>query len=472
MNQQQTGDSLIRHAIVFFILAALIFLLRSLWTFPTEHADAVQKYFWSAEIIRTGDWTLLFHNHHTLRWAAMLPQVGLTGLMGTRYEVFYILPLSVFSLYFVLVLYQLRRILNESQLLLLGAILFIEPLSLSTANGFLVPGLGILCSLAGTAMLIRQGRRQYLEVALAAVLFFLAYGAHVTFLSFAAGAFIWLALVQRSHSKAVLFCGTLLLAIVLEMLAFNWLSGWQLQLGRWEALATGPHITRNLTYDPVSFDQFFTRWLDLPFPDLMLCLVFFVAGPWLMWQKKSGRQIPAFISCSYLVGLCFALATSFSVLSIDPLKPVMPLRIRYLTPLLPFASIITVYLWSRISPRVLGKKASRIEGPGALTITVFLLVWPTHALDYYNVRFDAFLWKSHREYTDFSRRFAAGELILKGQKKAVNRMIARFRDPVETLDSQGSISALNPSADALCVDRLKISPLRLNYTNCSMLILR
>ena len=115
-----------RNATYLLIAITCIFLLRSLWTYPIEHSDAIQKYFYAAEILRSGDWSILLTNHHTLRWAAILPQTGLTWLLGNRYEVFFILPLLMFSAYVVLIVFSLRNVLNVSQQLLLWAFLFFE----------------------------------------------------------------------------------------------------------------------------------------------------------------------------------------------------------------------------------------------------------------------------------------------------------------------------------------------------------
>ena len=72
----------------------------------------------------------------------------------------------------------------------------------------------------------------------------------------------------------------------------------------------------------------------------------------LVLQKKKGMQLPPIIECTYLVGLCFALSITFAVISVNPIKPMMPLRPRYLVPFLPFASIMTVYVWSVLVAKV------------------------------------------------------------------------------------------------------------------------
>ena len=134
--------------------------------------------------------------------------------------------------------------------------------------------------------MVSQTKRHKQAVVLAGVLFFLAYGAHVTYLSFAAGGFLWLTLFQRKPARAIIFCATILTLFVIETLVFDYLSDWQFVFGRLEGLAGSPHIARNPDYAPVTFIQLLTRWLMLPVPQLLLCLSFFVTMRWLWVQKK------------------------------------------------------------------------------------------------------------------------------------------------------------------------------------------
>jgi len=461
------ANTVTRNTMYFLISITLIFLLRSLWTYPIEHSDAIQKYFYAAEILRSGDWGILLTNHHTMRWAAMLPQTGLTWLLGPRYEVFFILPLLMFSAYLVLIIFSMRNILNVSQQLLLWAFLFFEPLSFFTSNQYFVVGLGVFCAFAGILALIHQGKHQTSSVVLAAVFFFIAYGAHVTYLSFAAGGFLWLVLFQRKPSRAVVLAATILLLMMLETLVFNYLSDGQLTWGRLEALAGGQHIGRNSTYSPVNFMQLFTRWLDMPLPNLLLCLGFITIGVWLLIQKKNGRPVLRIVECSYMVGLGFAVAVTFAVISIDPLRPMMPLQLRYLVPFFPFASIMSVYMLSIFTAKLPAGTGSRKEFAATLTFTLFLLLVPTYKFDFYRSKFDAFMWKAEREYSGFSQMFEQGELLLTGRRKIAYGMIVRFRKPVKTRSRESGLSATNLSPAHMCVRQLSKSPLHLNYEDCA-----
>lgn len=451
---------------LFLLAVGVLFLLRSLWTYPIEHGDAIEKYFYAAEILRTGDWSILLTNHHTLRWAAMLPQTGLTWLLNNRYEVFYIPPLLMFSAYFVLIVFSLRKLLNFSQQLLLGTLLFFEHMSFHTSNQYFITGLGVFCAFAGVLALVRTTKRQYAGVVLAAVLFFVAYGAHVTYLSFAVGGFLWLMFFHKNLTKVIVFTLTILILFLFETLVFNYMSDWQLTFGRIQALATGEHIGRNSTYTPVVVSQLFTRWMILPWTQLLLCLGFITAGVWLVRQKRHGRSVPALIECTFLVGLGFAVGVTFAIFSIDPLRPMMPLRPRYLVPFFPFASIMSVYILSSVSARLAGQTGGRRGFAVVLAFTMFLLIYSSYKIDFFRSKFEAFLWQADREYSEYSSRFVHGELILVGKARHANDMVARFKNPAVVTFEHGVVSVIDPSADAMCVEYLTKSPLSLNYEDC------
>jgi hypothetical protein len=466
VNQHKSGTGQGRSLAFFLIAVVALFLFRSLWTYPVDHSDAIQKYFYAAEIIRSGDWSILLHNHHTLRWAAMLPQIALTWLLGTRYEVFYILPLLIFSLYVVLIIFSLRNILNLSQQLLLMSILLAEPLSLHVSNQYFVSGLGIFFAFVGILALVSQTKWQKLAVVLAGISFFIAYGAHVTYLSFAAGGFWWLMLFQRRPSRLIIFCATILTLLLIETLAFNYLSDWQFVFGRLEGLASSPHVGRNPGYDPVTFTQLLTRWLMLPLPHLLLCLSFFVTMHWLIVQKKRGNEVPAFIECTFLVGLCFGFAVTFAVYGIDPIRPVQLLLVRYLIPILPFASIMAVFMLSRLIAEFPNKPVLRAEAIVSLMVALILLLAPTFTYDFFSNKFKAFMWSADEQYTEFAELFRDGELNLIGRRRIVHSMIARFKYPVNLRNRETGLSVIELSPEALCVDELLKIPLRLNYEDC------
>jgi len=396
----------------------------------------------------------------------MLPQTALTWLLGPRYEVFYILPLLMFSLSVTLIIYSLRKILSTSQQVLLGAILFVAPQGIVPSNQLLSSPFAILFSITGVLLLIHQGKGRHWAVLLSAVLFFIAYGAHVTYLSLAVGGFLWLVIFQRSLYRIVIFGGTILLMLAIETQVFNYLSDWQLTMGRLELLADGKHIEKVLGRDDsVSFAQLLGRWLSLSLPEILLCLAFLLAGPWLIAQKKIGRHIPSFIECIYLVGLCYAVAVTFALVSVNPIRPAMAFHPMYLTPFITFAAIMTVFLWSDIGSQIRFRQYSIVEPVANLIVAMLLIVFLIYFMNA-RIGLNGFMWKANSEYNSFSERFRQGELILTGKTRKVLKMIALFDQPVITIKRESGISVVDPSPEALCVKRLKKNPLQLNYESC------
>jgi len=475
MNPNTNNMARWQTAVILLFAVLLVFILRSMWTFPIEHSDAVQKYFYAANILRTGDWGILLQNHHTMRWAAMLPQIGLTWLFDTRYEVFFILPLLIFSLYFVPVVFSMRNIINVHLLLVLATLLYVEPLSFGTSNQLLNPPFAIFFAFAGILVLTKDRHQPTLSVVMSAILFFMAYGAHVTYLSLAAGAFAWLAFVQRRFPKAVIFATVIIVLIGMEVAIFNYLSGWKLSLGRLELLAHGHHINQVLnSQPPIHFIQLLTRWLHIPRPDQLLSLIFAIGGPWLIWMRSRGKEIPGIITCVYLVGLSFAIAITFAVLSINPLKPAMGIRPMYLIPFFPFAAVITVYLLSEINIAAQEIIPAWLKHVVASCLAAGFLVWSFSTTGLYRKGYEFFFlntnvffaWKADAEYAGFAEKFGRGKLILVGKRRRIHDMIAQFKSPVKVTYRESEISVRNPSPEAKCVYDLDESPIHLNYEDC------
>jgi hypothetical protein len=449
----------------FLLVVALVFLARSLWTFPVEHTDAMQKLYYAGEIVRTGNWQLLLTNHHTMRWAAMLPEVGLVRLLGNRYEVLLALPMLAFSLYWTLILFCLRHVLRPAALILLGALLFMEPFGFFMSNSFLVSGLGVLFAVAGACQLVRHRQGGLKPVMLAALFFFCAYGSHATYLSFAAGGFLWLLVTRRTWPKVLAFAGVIISLLVLETLLFNMLSGGELTLGRFEALASGDHIERKLVYEPVLPIQFITRWLFMPWPHVVLWVVFLAAGVWYLAKGRS-RDVPGIIQCLYLVGLCYALAVSFPILSLDPLRTAMPLRPRFLVPFWPFAVIVATVACSEVVRKFVPSDWRQAELRLSLLLALGLISLPSLSIGYYQERIQAFVWRADRQYSEFSRTFADGGLLFTGNNRHALEMLARFKTPAQVRFQEQGIYAGTLRIEHHCVERLNQVPIDMNYHGC------
>ena len=172
-----------------------------------------------------------------------MPQVLVTWLSDFRYEGLYLLPLMAFAGMCAILLTVSWNHLGMLERLLLGALLFIEPLALNHTGQLLNPPFGVLFALLGVLCLTRREPLDNMALALAALMFFCAYGAHVTYLAFAGGAFAWL-WSAKYWSKAWLLAALIGALMALETVFFNYLSGWTLELGRLQALAGTPHVEK------------------------------------------------------------------------------------------------------------------------------------------------------------------------------------------------------------------------------------
>ena len=296
------NTSYTRTLILLVASVVIMFLLRGIWTIPIEVAgDAVRKFYAAAEIARSGDWAILLQNHHTMRWSVIVPQVFITWIVGARYEAYYILPLLTFALSFVIILYALKDHLNTSQKILLGVLIFVDPMSFRNSSQLMTAGPGIFFAISACYVLATYSKRSRIAVVIAAALFFCAYGAQATNISFAAGGFLWLALIQRSWKSSSIFAGTLLCLLLIECLFFNYLSGWNLTFGRIEALLLGPHLEDAVGAfgapgEPykgrytVPFLHLFTRWFQLPLLDIALSATFFISGLVFIKFEKEPRS--------------------------------------------------------------------------------------------------------------------------------------------------------------------------------------
>jgi len=197
-----------------------------------------------------------------------------------------------------------------------------------------------------------------------------------------------------------------------------------------------------------------------------MCLVFIATGPWLIYRGRTGRRADPFLECAYLIGICFCFAITFAIVDIDPIRPAMPLTIRYLMPALPFAAIFTVYSLSRLGPKLGRTVYPKAERVGSIVIASIMLVWPTARIEFFSNKFAAFFWSADRQYSEFAEMFSRGELILTGKKMHAHRMIAQFRVPVTTRISSSYIHAIPLLPSAQCLDKLEKAPLSSNYHAC------
>jgi len=194
-------------------------------------------------------------------------------------------------------------------------------------------------------------------------------------------------------------------------------------------------------------------------------MLFFAAGPAFVSLRKR-IQLPGFVSCVYLTGLCFALFVSFAVRGIDPLQPFQQLHMRYLSPFMPFAIIVSVYFLSVITQFNRTKWIFRMEIMAALIVFSIFGFPQASNLSKAAIKPDAFFWKADHEYSAFAKQYYEGNLILYDRKNYVLNWIAKFKKPAKNKAIKSEQAATRHSPEVKCVRKLSRIPLYKNYHEC------
>ena len=456
--------------LVFFLL----FFFRSLVTFPMEHADAAFKYEAAAKSLRQDSLNPLLNNHHTLRWSEVLPQIAVTNLTQFRYEGLYLLPLVVFALTGTLIWAFMQPHLSTVNQGLLLLLYFLEPLALKHTGQLLNPPFGVLYCVLALTLLARDGPPGWLRVTGAALLFFCAYGAHSTYLSFSAAGFFWLWVYNRQPLKALGLAAILLGLMLTEILAVNALSDWTLSFGRFEKLAGGGHTTWVLTqYDPIKPIDLITRWFKLPWFNLFIVGGFLSCLAWLAVDKQARKRTSPIILLCLMAGFFYMVSITFAILDWQPLRPLMPLRNMYLEPLMPFAIIGSVFLFARATAGF-GQRQLAFMNLGVVAMMAISVAWYAHQTQsswqqLVNYRLSAFTWQSQTEISGLAQRFRRGEVILTGPNRGAIVKVIQYQFPTRLVnipDAQVTFSR-RIKRNAKCVGRIRKTPLVLNERRCT-----
>lgn len=452
----------------------LLFLGRSLVTFPIEHVDAAFKYLAAANIVRGEGWSELLTNHHTLRWSETVPQVLVTWATGFRYEGLYLLPLLAFAGYGALFWRGLRPALTLSEQIAFLALLFLEPLALKHTGQLLNPPFGVLYSVLAVTVLAVPGRVGWGRVVLATGFYFCAYGAHSTYLAFFAGGFAWLLLFRRQPLHALGLAAGIAALMALETMVFNLLSGAGETAGRLGALADSGHL-RNVQnrFPSVPWHRLLTRWGDLPLFSTVLTAGFLACVTWLAVDRRARRAAPPFVLLCLLTGGAYAVAVTFAVVDLDPIRPIMPLLPDYLAPFMPYAAVGTVYGAAALLSGLRRGPRLGLE-LGAVAVMAGLLAVAAGKKDSWdrllNYRLNAFMWSSHAEMSALAERYRNGEVMLVGRNRFALDKLVRYDGPARIrrhnqVPLLSSAPRISPSV--VCVRQIRQIPLERNGKPCS-----
>lgn len=337
----------------FFLLGlAALCLFRVIYSVPIEfNGESIRKWEVARQLATLGNWEVLLSDHHQLRWGVILPQVVFSWLISDHWFGYYLTPMLFWSL---VVVGSIRLFDPGSLILPVGLGYFIavasEPLGHAMGSQFNSGAFGLLYVLCGIYALlgyVEKGRIGYLL--LAALGFFCAYGAHLTFIVFAGAPIVFLLLINKDVRATAVFCIAFAILLGMEAVILYVLSDGGIQGGRMVEVArmkTWGDSMMGATHfrgqEPFELRHFIDRWRMLPKYSLAIGILFVVCSLSLL-SPKTRSNIPDGVLLSFLVAGIYGIAVSFPIIGLNPIRLVLDLHSRYLAPFFPFAIVFIVW---------------------------------------------------------------------------------------------------------------------------------
>lgn len=275
-------------------------------------------------------------NHHNMRWATVLPLWGFTKLFGTHPSLYYVMPILFASVAAVLVCLVGER-LHSLKAGLLAAVFFILYPQMPQTGSQIWPSVFEMTYLLGCFLLIIawiESRFSYL-LFLAAVAFFLGWGARVTAVYFLPGLLLLIWLPTREFKAVLLFCCSIGALCLGELAWFWWDTG--NPLGR-VGILMGSHVSlEELLIKPKDYFLHFIQLKKLKGLLGVLVVILAVCIALLRWKDMRVRALAAV----YLFHLFLEI---WMVSSLSPLKIAQPIGSRYNCVVVPFG-LLAVSIW-------------------------------------------------------------------------------------------------------------------------------
>ena len=278
-------------------------------------------------------------DHQALRWAINIPTAILILVFGDHLGLYYVGPLASFAIGVAMTWLVAFRLGGTA-----AAVVAVILLGICTetirASSQLLPSsysVGFMMSATWCFVYARDSQRPRLMVVFGTVLLFCAYGAKSTNLFFVPGLLLWLAL-SRQQRLIGLLCGVFVALVILESAVVDAYSEGRFTFGRIEALLTESVESMRAREQASDLTDLLRRWLVPRGPTRLVFFGFFaiVLAAWPLPRLR--RRGPLMI---LLLGLSFALLTTFSVISLNPLLPAQPIgTVRFLVVLLPYAALM------------------------------------------------------------------------------------------------------------------------------------
>jgi hypothetical protein len=334
---------------IFFALLLLGIAYRILTAdYISYGGDAIYKWFQVKRLLHglnfTG-WDTLYPvwNQHTSRWAINGVVYAFQYLFGTHPLVMYACVFFMFSLSLVFLFLILRKIGNI-YFTITSCLLYIFYPVMYAIGSQLLPGIFsityILISIYCFIIYIEQKKLMFFS--LHAFFVFLAYSSKITNIFFVPVFMVFL-YKNRPKSLSVFYLMILLVLFLVESAIFYLISDGILLFGKLSCIMQGHGGGGDIQLNHVfSFMIFFERWIQLPFSWKFLFFASLISSIYIVIKPK---KFSITLIASLLV--TFVFFETFAIKSLHPVKIAEPIRVRYLSAILPLMIISFNYICNK-----------------------------------------------------------------------------------------------------------------------------
>ncbi|MGB7341143.1 MAG: hypothetical protein WBC91_19760 [Phototrophicaceae bacterium] len=296
-------------------------------------------------------------SHHALRWFSVIIETSIISIAGESPNLYYAGPLISMTLFLIIFSYLIDDLFGWVYvgLFLLATIFSIQLWRqtfqiLPTQAGLTALSLFALC------YYFHWKTNRWLWFIVAVIALFLFYGAKFPHAFFFPG-FVLALLLQRKYSHIVVFFAVFGILFGIETILINQFNSGQLPFGRLQGLFSSSTRSNLLTLESYSgwtITTLLSRWENTTPVEELYYLLYFLVTPVLVWLTFASNFFPKaftqnnkiadllknpYLQTLLWMGISFAVCITFFVVSINPLRPGLSMRPRYIAILLPFVFI-------------------------------------------------------------------------------------------------------------------------------------
>ncbi|MFA7156724.1 MAG: hypothetical protein WC123_03430 [Bacilli bacterium] len=416
-----------------FVLLMLIIILSVAVRYLTatdisSGGDAFYKWFQVKRLIygfSFEGWPPLYGvwNHHTARWAILLPVFIFQYIFGTNPLVYYLLMVTV-STVATLLVYHIAKEISGLFLAVTSSLIFIFFPGIGKIGSQLLPSMFSCVYLLGSLYFLLKflSNKHHLFLFLSAILFFFAYSAKITNLFFIPA---YLYALYKHKKYFICFIVILICLYVFETYLFWYFSDGKILFGKLECIMNGHLSGGEVNFDVTNnFLYFFKRWFHMPISWKILFFLTIVASFFIIFEKNNSLDVQLIVFAFF----AFILLETFAIKGITPLKIAEPFRTRYLFILVPFMILITNYF--------IEKKIYRYKKTKFITYAFFISILPFIFNEYRP--FPGSIYSSHNYFKKINNYYVENYRVIFSDRKEFYRMLYVFLDDKYFLNMHGN----------------------------------